>query len=48
MTAAASAADVATRAAQIGAAASLSKPFDLDELLALVGRYVSLPVAEMP
>jgi two-component system, chemotaxis family, chemotaxis protein CheY len=48
VTAAASAEDVATRAAQIGAAASLSKPFNLDELLALVGRYVPLPAAETP
>src|SRR5688572_4508226 len=35
VTAAASAEDVATRGAQIGAVASLSKPFNLDELLAL-------------
>ena len=47
VTAAASAEDVATRAAQIGAVASLSKPFDVDELLALVGRYVLRPAAEV-
>ena len=39
VTAAADAAAVAARGAQIGAVASLSKPFDLDELLALVRRY---------
>ena len=31
---------MAARGAQIGAVASLSKPFDLDELLALVRRYL--------
>ncbi len=40
VTAAADAAAVAARGAQIGAVASLSKPFDLDELLALVRRYL--------
>ena len=43
VTAAADAAAVAARGAQIGAVASLSKPFDLDELLALVRRYVVWP-----
>ena len=40
VTAAPDAAAVAARGAQIGAVASLSKPFDLEELLALVRRYV--------
>ncbi len=40
VTAAADAAAVAARGTQIGAVASLSKPFDLDELLALVRRYL--------
>ena len=40
VTAAADAAAVAARGAQIGAVASLGKPFDLDELLALVRRYL--------
>ena len=31
--------DAAARGAQIGAVAALAKPFDLDELVALVGRY---------
>ncbi len=39
VTAAADAAEAAARGAQIGAAASLGKPFDLDDLLALVDRY---------
>ena len=43
VTAAADAAAVAARGAQIGAVASLGKPFDLDELLALVRRYVVWP-----
>jgi CheY-like chemotaxis protein len=43
VTAAADAAAVAARGAQIGAVASLSKPFDLEELLALVGRYAPPP-----
>ncbi len=43
LTAAATEADAAARGAQIGAAACLSKPFDLDELLAVVGRYVPPP-----
>ena len=42
VTAAADAAAVAARGAQIGAVASLSKPFDLEELLALVRRYLRL------
>jgi CheY-like chemotaxis protein len=40
VTAAADAAAVAARGAQVGAVASLSKPFDLDDLLALVRRYL--------
>jgi CheY-like chemotaxis protein len=36
--------DAAARGTQIGAVASLSKPFDLDELLTLVRRYL-LPLA---
>jgi CheY-like chemotaxis protein len=48
VTAAAGAEDVAARGAQIGAVATLSKPFDLDDLLALVSRYVPPPVAETP
>jgi two-component system, chemotaxis family, chemotaxis protein CheY len=44
VTAAADAAAAAARGTQIGAVASLSKPFDLDELLALVRRYL-LPLA---
>jgi two-component system, chemotaxis family, chemotaxis protein CheY len=44
VTAAPDAAAVAARGTQIGAVASLSKPFDLDELLALVRRYL-LPLA---
>jgi two-component system, chemotaxis family, chemotaxis protein CheY len=43
VTAAADAAAVAARGAQIGAVASLSKPFDLDDLLALVERYAPPP-----
>ena len=43
VTAAADAAAVAARGTQIGAVASLGKPFDLDELLALVRRYVVWP-----
>ena len=43
VTAAATEADAAARGAQIGAAASLSKPFDLDALLATVARHVPLP-----
>jgi DNA-binding response OmpR family regulator len=43
VTAAVDAAEVAARGAQIGAVASLSKPFDLNELLALVGRHVRPP-----
>jgi CheY-like chemotaxis protein len=43
VTAAANGAAVEVRGAQIGAVASLSKPFDLDDLLTLVGRYVPLP-----
>ena len=43
VTAAADAAAVAARGAQIDAVASLGKPFDLDELLALVRRYVVWP-----
>jgi len=35
--------DAAARGAQIAAAASLSKPFDLDELLAVVRRHVASP-----
>ena len=31
--------DAAARGAQIGAVAALAKPFDLDELVALVGRH---------
>jgi two-component system chemotaxis response regulator CheY len=44
VTAAVDAAEVAARGTQIGAVASLSKPFDLDELLALVRRHL-LPLA---
>jgi two-component system chemotaxis response regulator CheY len=40
VTAAPDAAAVAARGAQIGAVASLSKPFDLEELLAVVRRHV--------
>ncbi len=43
VTAAPDAAVVAARGAQIGAVASLSKPFDLEELLALVHRHVPAP-----
>ena len=43
VTAALDAAAVAARGAQIGAVASLSKPFDLEELLALVRRYAPPP-----
>jgi two-component system, chemotaxis family, chemotaxis protein CheY len=39
VTAAVDAAAVAARGAQVGAVASLGKPFDLEELLALVRRY---------
>ncbi len=39
LTAAATEADAAARGTQIGAVASLSKPFDLDDLLVVVGRY---------
>ena len=42
VTAAAGAAAVAARGAQVGAVASLGKPFDLEELLALVRRYAPL------
>ena len=35
--------DAAARGAQIGAVATLSKPFDLDELLAVVRRYAPPP-----
>jgi CheY-like chemotaxis protein len=41
VTAAVDAGAVAARGAQIGAVASLSKPFDLDELLAVVRRHVA-------
>ncbi len=43
LTAAAAEADAAVRGAQIRATASLSKPFDLDDLLAVVGRHVPPP-----
>jgi CheY-like chemotaxis protein len=43
VTAAADAAAVAARGAHIGAVASFSKPFDLEALLAVVGRYVPPP-----
>jgi CheY-like chemotaxis protein len=35
--------DAAARGAQIGAAAVVSKPFDLDELVAVVGRHALPP-----
>lgn len=35
--------DAAAHGAQIGAAATLGKPFDLDELLTVVGRYAPPP-----
>jgi two-component system chemotaxis response regulator CheY len=44
VTAALDAAAAVARGAQIGAAATLSKPFDLDDLLALVRRHL-LPLA---
>jgi CheY-like chemotaxis protein len=36
--------DAAARGAQIGAVATLGKPFDLDALLAVVRRHVAAPV----
>ena len=38
--------DAAARGAQIEAAATLDKPFNLDELLAVVGHHVPPPAAE--
>ena len=39
--------DAAARAAEIGAPATLSKPFDLDELFALVRHYVPAPAEDV-
>ena len=48
VTAAVDGAEVATRGAQIGAVGSLSKPFDLDDLLTIVRRYVPAPTDGLP